>query len=172
MTLQHALVVPMVNAASPNFQQRLNKCRRSPSSKTCRKYVYYAKNVKVRDDDGSLHEPRNGSMTRAKLTRNTRGQIVSKKKSQQGKKAYYTRESGLRQWNEAAKNYMGRGRSFDPHWYDLDPPYSDDYQSNGGEVPYDDAPYVPFDASTPPRRSVRTKRPLKSGDYRYHGTGR
>eukprot|EP00966_Prymnesium_polylepis_P281279 6499232-Prymnesium_polylepis.1 len=131
--------------------QSLRMCRRSPTSHTCRKHVYYSKGIKI---DG--REPRARSLTRRMLSKNKRGRIVSKKKSVQSSKRYHLKpNSGLNQWNEAAKSPI--------------------YGSDGMEFPlldedYDDAPYIPFSPQRPKRKSKRPKTPNKRPDFIYYGS--
>lgn len=113
--------------------------------------------------DGSFKNPRNGSMTQNTLSRNKRGQIVSKKKSKQGSKLYYRRDSKLRKWNETIARHLGRHKTFDPLYVDSDPPYVDFVPPND-----DDSPYVPY-VETGPRRSERTPKPNPPGSLTYHG---
>ena len=146
----------MVLKGSRHHLRSLKKCRTSPSSKTCRKHVYYSKGIKIKGRDGSFKHPRNGSMTRNTLSRNKRGQIVSKKKSKQGSKRYYRRDSKLRKWNETIAKQLGRHKTFEP-LYDPDPspddfaPPDDDYPSYVDFTPVDFtppnddfSPYVPY----------------------------
>lgn len=98
----------MPNAASRSF---LNKCRRGPSSQSCRKSVYYYPDeTYVYDRRGNTREPQNGSMTKRNLSikgGRTTGKIVSKTKSERAMDRYNSPHSKLREWNEAARRALG-----------------------------------------------------------------
>ena len=128
--------------------------------------------------DGSFKKPRNGSMTQNTLSRNKRGQIVSKKKSKQGSKLYYRRDSKLRKWNETIARHLGRHKTFEP-LYDPDHPPGDFTPPDDDYSPYVDftpvdftppdddfSPYVPYVA---PRRSERPRKHNPPGSLTYHG---
>ena len=143
---------------SKHHIRSLKKCRSSPSSQTCRKHVYYSKGIKIKGCDDKLKDPRNGSMTRKMLTRNKRGKIVSRKKSKQGSKAYFRRDSKLRRWNEIIARQLGRHDTFEPL---TDPPYVDFTPLD------DDPPYIPFVVE--PRRTTRPPKPIPPGGQHYKG---
>ena len=148
----------MVRTGSKRHRSLLQTCRTSPSSKACRKFVYYSKGIKVRRRDGTMVAPRNGRMTRTTLTRNRHGKIVSKRKSRQGARNYYTRPSRIRKWNEDIR-LLKHGPPIDGVDGGADEEYAE----------YESFPeYVPFE----PRRSNWSRTVIPPGGLSYHGTTR
>lgn len=145
-------------------QTLLNKCRVSPSSRLCRKKIYYSRDFKVKGG-----EPSNRSMTRRSLTRNRSGRIVSKKKSAQSSKRYHSRNSPLRAWNEKVR-LATRGPDSPvpfPSAEPVDTSFYEDYDLGGGGGPSD-----PFDTYSPfkPRRSERKRKPIdRDTGFSYKG---
>lgn len=144
----------MVTGGSARHRRILKKCLHSPVSQTCRKHVFYSKGMSIPGPRGP-RAPRSGTLRRRQLVKSRRGRYVSKKKSRRAAQAYHREDSQLRRWNEAARLLLETAGNYDEEPY----------------VPFDEEPYVPFDeGGGGTRRSQRARRPIRPGEYSYHGT--
>ena len=84
-----------LSKGSKSHLRLLKLCVTSPPSARCRRAVFHSKGITI---NGKV--PRTGSMTRNSLKRNKRGKIVSKRKSGNALKQYYSTRSPIRKANK------------------------------------------------------------------------
>ena len=115
--------------ASKYHRRMLRKCLHSPSSQLCRRHVFNS-NSKIFVGRGKKRKsisPHHEGLTKEGLRMNTKGRIVSLKRSERAKNLYYT-NGALKEWTDAIKEMKHR-------------------QNNASYIPYEDDEdelYAPF----------------------------
>ena len=136
-------------------RRELSRCKKARSLQTCRKHVF------------SQNDPhaRAGKLTKAQLTRNSVGKVVSKAKSTKATLQYDRPGSGLRAWNEAARAAL---QGYSDVGYDD----QDDY-AYADYAPDSPAPSTSYAPSSLARKSGRSRQPSKRlSGYEVYGTRR
>ena len=141
------------------IRRSLKRCKSSRTLAGCRKQVFFS------DDPNA----RAGRLYKEDLSQNSRNKVVSKVKSEQSQKRYFSNISPLRAWNEAARNTLdGYSTGYSPfrHFSPTSPtsptsPISPQstYSSSPG-VPKSPLPYEEYQP-TRKTRIRRSKRPQR-----------
>jgi hypothetical protein len=152
------------DSSATRYPQR--RCKRS--GRSCRKRLFAHPTGRTNDGSHLLA----GRLTKDDLAINAHGRVVSRRKSELGKRAYET--SPLREWNAAARAVVEAvSRPYSEYGIDPLGTYAP-FVAGSASAGYanDFLPPPPSPAADGRRKSARTKRPILAGELSYHGTSK